>query len=160
MPVSFSPSSSDSVRHSPIGSRDLLECPSYASADQPGILVVDDDPMILRLFDAALPVEGLRVWVANDGKTALEIYQEHQAEIHLVLLDIQMPGMDGPQILTHLREANSNLLACFMTGYAESHQIKDWVSVGVQECFIKPFRLQETVSSLRELAFQRARDSA
>ena len=59
------------------------------------------------------------MWLAVDGDDALDLYQRHRAEIDLVLLDVQMPGLDGPRTLDALREFDPDVLACFMTGSAK-----------------------------------------
>ena len=61
---------------------------------------------------------GLAVWLAADGPEAVELYRGHRDTIDVVLLDVQMPGLDGPATLTALREFDPGVLCCFMTGHS------------------------------------------
>jgi len=56
------------------------------------------------MLDAALRHLGYRVWLAANGPEAIELYRQHGSEIALVLLDVRMPGLDGPQTLILLQE--------------------------------------------------------
>src|SRR5262249_43460854 len=91
------------------------EASSPAGA-QPGILVVDDDPSIVLLLGVWLKNKGFTVWQANDGAEALKVYQEHKDSIAIVLLDVRMPGMDGPETLAALQTMDGAIQACFMSG--------------------------------------------
>src|SRR3954470_11871134 len=68
-----------------------------------GVLVVDDEECVRDVLDAMLRQQGFAVWLAADGWEALEVYRLHLAAIDLVLLDVRMPGLDGPATLTALR---------------------------------------------------------
>jgi two-component system cell cycle sensor histidine kinase/response regulator CckA len=72
-----------------------IEAPLESNADKPGILVVDDELPIQMMLAFALRHKGFTVWLASSGQEALELYQQHQEGIDLVLLDVQMPDMDG-----------------------------------------------------------------
>ena len=63
------------------------------STRKPSILVVDDDPRILKLMKCDLQLEGYRVTTATGGRMALQLIKNEEPD--LVLLDITMPGMDG-----------------------------------------------------------------
>ncbi len=82
----------------------------------PGVLAVDDDAAVLGLLSVGLALQGFSVWQASSGAEAIAIYSAHRADIHVVLLDVDMPGLDGPQTLTALRALDPDLPAGFMTG--------------------------------------------
>ncbi|NTU77285.1 MAG: response regulator, partial [Alphaproteobacteria bacterium] len=65
------------------------------------ILVVDDEPSILNLVTSYLKAEGYEVFTASDGLAALKAAKAYKPD--LVVLDIMLPGMDGLEVLTHLR---------------------------------------------------------
>src|SRR6476660_8334749 len=88
---------------------------------KPGVLVVDDDPMLLAMLRAALAGEGLEVWTSAAGEGAVEHYQRHGERIGVVLLDVCMPGLDGPATLAELRRLNPSVQACFMSGFLGGH---------------------------------------
>ena len=60
------------------------------------VLVVDDERLVLRLLELALPQHGLAVHLAGGGAEAVAVYRRHRGRIGVVLLDVRMPGLDGP----------------------------------------------------------------
>src|SRR5262245_165045 len=82
-PVRFRPAESDD--------------PPVTDMRPPGVLVVDDDQAVLTLLNIVLRQKGLAVWLTSNGHDALRVYQGHRNDIDLVLLDVHMPGLDGPQ---------------------------------------------------------------
>src|SRR5207248_2924397 len=100
----------------------MTDLSSPAPADpepaRPGILVVDDDAMLLMLLRTVLSRKGFRVWTANEGHAAVTLFHQHcRPQVSLVLLDVCMPGLDGPHTLAELRRVEPTLRACFMSGH-------------------------------------------
>jgi two-component system cell cycle sensor histidine kinase/response regulator CckA len=120
---------------------------------RPGILIVDDEPAIRRLLQTALRQHGFfAVWTAADGRQAVEIYRRHRATIGIVLLDVQMPVLDGPRTLAVLQRINPRVCCCFMSGHAGAYTQADLQERGGLHVFAKPFRLTEIMTVLRKLA--------
>ena len=63
------------------------------------VLVVDDEPLVLRFLDYALRQLGYDVLLASSGTRAIDLFRQHHSTISLVLLDVQMAPPDGPQTL-------------------------------------------------------------
>jgi DNA-binding response OmpR family regulator len=122
--------------------------PSAAVPDRPGVLVVDDDPMLLPLLDTVLQRRGFRVWLASGGRDALDVYRRQQSQIGVVLLDVRMPDLDGPGTLAELRRLNPEVLCCFMSGHTGDYTEEELVSLGALCCFAKPFRVHEVAEAL------------
>jgi anti-anti-sigma factor len=80
-----------------------------------GVLVADDEMAVLCVLAARLRTEGYTVWVAGNGNQAIEFYQRHRKEIGVVLLDVLMPGLDGPHTLAALHKLCPTIRCCFMT---------------------------------------------
>ena len=80
------------------------------------ILVVDDDPMVLELVRAMLFSEGYGVLLADNGAKALQILQRPDTVIRLLLTDVMMPGMNGPELVRQLRALRQDLPVLYMTG--------------------------------------------
>ena len=117
-----------------------------------GILVVDDEHHLRVVLGYSMRQQGFAVWLAADGHEALDLYQRHREGIDVVLLDVHMPGPDGPRTLAALRGLNPRLRFCFMSGdlgsYTEGH-LRDLGATGVLH---KPFPLAETAEGLWRLA--------
>ena len=116
-----------------------------------GILIADDKALILSLLKFELESRGFAVWLAVDGDDALDLYRKHRDEIDLVLLDVQMPGLDGPHSLEALRQCNPEVVACFMTGGAGTYAEEDLLDRGAAWVFRKPFRPPDVADVLQEV---------
>lgn len=128
---------------------------------KPGVLVADDMGLILTMLKVALEARGFDVWLAMDGDDAIDQYKRDSAEIDLVLLDVQMPGLDGPRTLNALRRLDPDILACFMTGDAGSYTRSDLMACGAVCVFDKPFVAAELAHALcATLAIHEVRQSA
>jgi uncharacterized protein (TIGR03000 family) len=117
-----------------------------------GILVVDDEPVIRDLLQMCLQHDGFRVWTASNGEEALDHCCDHGEEIVVILLDVRMPRLDGPETLEGIREFNPELPVCFMTGDPGDYDPSDLLARGARHVFNKPFRLEEVVRVVRRLA--------
>jgi DNA-binding response OmpR family regulator len=113
--------------------------------------VVDDDPHVRNLLGLALPRFGLAAWLASGGEEALSLFEEHRGEIALALLDVVMPGLDGPATLLALRGVDPSLPCCFMTGEAGGQTPDGLLALGARRVFLKPFRLDELAAELWRL---------
>ena len=121
------------------------------SQRKPGILVVDDDDAVRAMLDLGLRQYGFAVWLAANGQDALGIYQRNGSEIDLVLLDVRMPGLDGPHTLAALSQLNPQIRSCFMTGQAGKYGEDELLKLCATHVFHKPFQLAEVVQILRNL---------
>jgi DNA-binding NtrC family response regulator len=115
------------------------------------ILIVDDDPIVLALLQAFLTREGFTVWSAVGGSAAQSLFVRHHAAIDLVLIDVRMPDMDGPETLRALHRLDSEVTYCFMSGYTGQYSEDNLLKMGAAHLFAKPFDLDELARSLRHL---------
>jgi CheY-like chemotaxis protein len=84
------------------------------------ILVAEDEPAVLRVVVRTLKGAGYRVLTASDGAEAVQLFQAHAAEIGLVLLDVVMPKMTGPDAAVSIRAIRPGVSVMFSTGYADA----------------------------------------
>jgi CheY-like chemotaxis protein len=117
----------------------------------PGILIADDKALILTLLKLELEPRGFTVWLAVDGDDAIDLYRRNRTEIDLVLLDVQMPGLDGPHTLVALQRLDPDVLACFMTGNSGAYTDDNLLERGAACVFSKPFLIAELVQYLQRL---------
>lgn len=87
------------------------------SHDPATVLVIDDEEPILRLAEAALLHRGLRVLTALSGRQALEVAAAHDGAIDLLLVDVVMPDINGPELAEILRERYPEAKLIFTSGY-------------------------------------------
>src|SRR5262245_41951995 len=80
-----------------------------------GVLVVDDDPGVRACLRACLEHAGFVVWQAGRGEEAIDLCRAHGTAIDVVLLDVHMPGLDGPATLRRLRAIKPALRSFFMS---------------------------------------------
>lgn len=110
------------------------------------ILVVDDEPRMVRFIRMNLEVEGCRVIEASDGLEALEKVREEIPDI--VILDVMMPNMDGFETLHELREF-SDVPVIMLTVRAEEEDRVRGLELGADDYLGKPFSPRELVSRIK-----------
>jgi anti-anti-sigma factor len=118
------------------------------------VLVVDDELSVLCILAAGLRSRGFHVWLAGDGCQAIELYRQRRAMIDVVLLDVRMPGMSGPQTLAALWGVWPAVRCCFMTGDPSPYTEAALLRLGAARVFRKPFDLTEVAETLGELTGQ------
>jgi two-component system, OmpR family, response regulator len=119
--------------------------------NKPGVLVVDDEHMVRIMVQLGLEQKGFDVWLASNGWEAIDLYREHRENIAAVLLDLRLPGLDGPQTLGALRELNPEVLACFMSDDTGAYQPEELRHHGAASLIAKPFFLDDLAKLLRRL---------
>ncbi|WFR55063.1 response regulator transcription factor [Anaerocolumna sp. AGMB13025] len=111
------------------------------------ILVCDDDKDIVEAIQIYLNAEGYQVIKAYNGKEAIDIINSN--EIHLALLDIMMPLMDGIRTTMKLRENNSTLPILLLTAKSEDSDKVLGLNVGADDYITKPFNPLELVARVK-----------
>ena len=102
------------------------------------IMIVDDDSLVGSLVERALTGEDYRVITACDGFQALEMYKKFQTQIHLVLLDLNMPGMNGMAVFQELLMLDPQVRAILTTGFIEEKRLKEMLAKGLRGFIQKP----------------------
>lgn len=112
------------------------------------IMVVDDDPKILKALDQALRKEGYEVLRAADGEEALQIAREEDPD--LIVLDIMLPKLDGFEVCAKIRALN-NVPILILSARGEEMDKVVGFNVGADDYLTKPFRLSELVLRVRAI---------
>jgi DNA-binding NtrC family response regulator len=117
-----------------------------------GVLVADDDHLVRVLLQLGLERHGFEVWLAPNGKDAIELCREHGPRIAVVLLEVHLPDLNGPATLTGLRQHNPELRACFMRSDVAVGEVPVLLECGALPVIAKPFLLDDLVNILRRTA--------
>lgn len=116
-------------------------------SDDAAVLVVDDDPLVRRTVAAVLERLGCRVTEAADAAEA--VAAASRTRFALVVLDVQMPGLDGPATLTALRWYAPGLRCCYLSGNPGGHTREALLGAGGGDWFLpKPVTKQELAAVL------------
>jgi DNA-binding response OmpR family regulator len=111
------------------------------------ILVVEDDILLGDLVEVALSRAGYQVSVARNGEQALKIAANHRPD--LVLTDIVMPGITGRDLIRTLRETSPEILAVYMTGYADDAALHRAELDDNAQLIEKPFSTGELLALIK-----------
>lgn len=125
---------------------------SYASET---ILVVEDDPMIIKAVNKVLTSCGYMVLHAIDGQEAICISEEHKGVIHLLLTDVIMPGMGGRELAESLKEKRPDIKVLYMSGYTDNTIVHHGVLENGLSFIQKPFTSNSLLKKVEEMLKQR-----
>jgi CheY-like chemotaxis protein len=120
-------------------------------ARKPGILVVEDEGLVRFMLETGLRQQGFAVWLAANGLEAIEVFHRHRGDIDLVLLDVRMPGLDGPKTWTILERLNPSLRCCFMTGDLGRYTEEELLQLHAARVFRKPFKIDQLGATFHHL---------
>jgi DNA-binding response OmpR family regulator len=113
---------------------------------KPSILVVDDDPRILKLMKCDLQLEGYRVTIATGGRMALQLIENEEPD--LIILDIMMPEMDGLQVCERVRQF-SQVPIIMLTAKAQSEDVIHGLEIGAEDYVAKPFSVDVLLARVK-----------
>jgi DNA-binding NtrC family response regulator len=121
-----------------------------AISARPAVMIVDDDHQVRKLLETILGSSGLRVISVADGHAAAEQLRTDPG-ISLVLLDVQMPELDGPGTLDLLLKVKPKLHCCFVTGDPNPWGIAGLLAMGARAVFEKPILMSALVQAVSGL---------
>jgi len=123
------------------------------------VLMVDDDPSIRKIGELCLSKVGKwQVLMASSGQEALQIGPAFNPDV--IILDVMMPGMDGPTTLKLLQEndAISKTPVIFMTAKVQTHEIESYSSLGAAGVIGKPFDPMKLPAEINEILTSACRE--
>lgn len=112
------------------------------------ILVVDDKESVTIILKQMLEQGGYEVEVATNGEEALEIMKKGRFD--MLITDINMPVMNGVELLNKTRELFPKMPVIFITAYGKDKIIIDAVKVGLSDFIEKPFRMEDILKTVKE----------
>lgn len=107
------------------------------------VLVIDDEPVVRNSASRLLRRLGYTALTAADGDEALRLYQHRDPVIDLVLIDLNMPGMDGHQCFVELRRIDPHVRAILSTGYGLDGKAEAAIQEGMVGFLPKPYNMTE-----------------
>ncbi len=114
------------------------------------IMIIDDEKEVLNVTSKILLKEGYKVSASSNSLEAIHTYQKNCAVIDLVILDLNMPDMDGWAVLTELKKINPSVKILIFTGYlaiSEDYRLKDPAVKGIIN---KPFKVRELLELINQ----------
>ncbi len=119
------------------------------------ILVVDDEPAVLSVVSEILEREGFDVLRAGNGMEAIDLFRREPEAIDCVLLDLNMPKLDGEEVFGELRKIRSDVRVVLSSGYTEQEVLDRFTGAGLAGAIQKPAKRSVLLSKIRAALRQR-----
>jgi DNA-binding response OmpR family regulator/signal transduction histidine kinase len=113
------------------------------------ILLIDDEPTIREAVLDGLEMLGVEVLLAENGHEGIALYQKYHQSIDLILLDMQMPGINGREAFLHLRKINPQAKVILSSGYSETDSIRGFTKKDIVAFLQKPYRFEKLIAEIR-----------
>jgi two-component system cell cycle sensor histidine kinase/response regulator CckA len=114
------------------------------------ILVVDDEKPLLDLTRLILQSKGYTVLAAKDGAEAVKMYKQYRKKISLVFSDIALPGLDGREVFTKLKEIDPDVKVIFTSGIFLDHKAA-LLKNGAKDFIQKPYKQEDVLRKIRNV---------
>jgi len=116
------------------------------------ILYVEDEDVIRTELSELLSKFFGKVYIAKDGKEALEVYLNNQDDIHVILTDINMPKLSGIDVVKTIRDIDSKIPVIFATAHSDNEFLEEAIKLKVYEYIVKPIDIRYLLTMMNELA--------
>ncbi len=134
-----------------LGRAPLPQAPSPAArpTGHETILIVDDEPVVLRVLEKSLTRLGYKVLAAPSAEVGLQIARDHDGPIHLAILDLHMPGTGGLEMFGPLRETRPDTAVLISSGYDPDSRIDMLLRSGAAGFLRKPYSIEALGGEVR-----------
>jgi DNA-binding NtrC family response regulator len=112
------------------------------------VLVIDDQEALLSVAEDMLTARGMQVILANNGPQGIALFQEHNDEIDVVLLDLKMPGMSGVEVFVALKAISTGVRVIVTSGYGEQETMAHFGNSQGVTFLPKPYRFQSLIDAV------------
>jgi len=123
----------------------------YPEGGSETVLLIDDEIFLRQLGKQMLTKFGYTVLTAPDGEKGLELYSQNRDDIHLIVLDLIMPGMGGERCLEELLKIEPKAKIVIASGYAIKGSIKETLEAGAGGFIEKPYQVNQILKVVREV---------
>jgi DNA-binding response OmpR family regulator len=123
-----------------------------STAERTRVVIADDDPTVLALVRTALANFGMECYTAVDGPSALETVRRYRP--HAAVLDVNMPGMDGYEVLSAVRGEEIPVRVLLLTARQQESDVIRGFTLGADDYVVKPFSPMELVARMKRLLWR------
>ena len=123
-----------------------------STSERTRVVVADDDPTVLALVRTALANFGMECYTAVDGPSALETIRRYRP--HAAVLDVNMPGMDGYEVLSAVRAEEIPVRVLLLTARQQESDVIRGFTLGADDYVVKPFSPMELVARMKRLLWR------
>ncbi len=117
----------------------------HSAGNGKSILLVDDEPIVIKLMLELLKESGFKLLTAKDGEEALEIFSSNRHKIDLVISDLLMDGMKGDKLFLKLKKLRGDIRFLLCTASHEGFDQRPFLEIGMKGVIIKPFEIDRFV---------------
>lgn len=115
------------------------------------VLVVEDEPVLRDVAEAALASLGYTALAAENGRQGIEAFRARHQSLTAVLLDLKMPLMDGQETFRQMRAVDPSVPVIICSGYGENEEVQGLLSLGARGMLSKPYQLSDLARILRKV---------
>lgn len=115
------------------------------------ILIIDDEELLAKSTTRFFERYGYHTLIANDGQTGLELFNQHKKQIDIVLLDMELPKIDGPACLEKMLAISPDVKVIFLTAHFIKSKVWDPIKAGAKAFVQKPFDSNELLRQIRSI---------
>ncbi len=115
------------------------------------VLVVEDEPLLLRTFEHYLRAAGHRLLLAGSAQEALDLLERHKGPVDLLLTDVNLPESDGRSLSRSVRARHPSVEVLFMSAMPREHLLEEGKVDATSETIEKPFSAEDLSARIREL---------
>ncbi len=121
------------------------------------IFLVEDEASLSKIISLNLQMEGYEVISVDNGLNALQMFKEHHHDIHLVLLDVMLPGMNGFELCMNFKSIAPDLPVIFITAKNQTSEKITGLKLGADDYLVKPFELEELLLRIQNILKRHAK---
>ncbi len=115
------------------------------------VLIIDDEEVVRETIKAAMDFLGHKAILAETGQQGIDLFSKHKDMIDVVLLDSNMPGVDGLSVLNEIKKIKDCVDVVLMSGFVDDDIVKMYNEAGVKKILPKPFDLTSLSNIITEI---------
>ena len=122
-----------------------------SSAQEKTILLIDDEETVINISEMMLVRLGYRVLKAHSGHEGLKLYKQNKSTIDLIISDLEMPEMNGKEVMDKLREVDPQIKVVLSSGGLTEAEEKNVINKGFNGFIKKPYKMNTLCKKLAEI---------